>query len=324
MGKLNKLLSRLGLNGFLVGILASIGLAAVFPEFGSANSGFPWKPIIQVGIGLLFFLYGLKLDPVQLRSGLSNWKLHLLIQATTFLVFPIIIFSTLYLFPNLDPNLALGIRFLSALPSTVSASVVLVAIARGNVAATIFNASLSSLLGIVLTPLWMKLASVNSAAELDLAVAFQDLSFKVLVPVVLGVSLHKYIFPRLKNVLTRLKSVILILVFTTFSESFSQGAFNSFPIKNLITLFAGISGIVILAQVALYFSAFKLGFSKEDRITALFCGSTKSLVHGVAIGKVLFPSSSLLGLVLLPIMMYHLQQLILGSFLARRFEKNKP
>lgn len=328
MGKLNKLLSRLGLNGFLVGILASIGLAAVFPEFGSANSGFPWKPIIQVGIGLLFFLYGLKLDPAQLRSGLSNWKLHLLIQATTFLVFPIIIFSTLYLFPNLDPNLALGIRFLSALPSTVSASVVLVAIARGNVAATIFNASLSSLLGIVLTPLWMKLASVNSAAELDLAVAFQDLSFKVLVPVVLGVSLHKYIFPRLKNVLTRLKfldqSVILILVFTTFSESFSQGAFNSFPIKNLITLFAGISGIVILAQVALYFSAFKLGFSKEDRITALFCGSTKSLVHGVAIGKVLFPSSSLLGLVLLPIMMYHLQQLILGSLLARRFEKNKP
>jgi sodium/bile acid cotransporter 7 len=67
-----------------------------------------------------------------------------------------------------------------------------------------------------------------------------------------------------------------------------------------------------------------LSFSREDQIAALFCGSTKSLVHGVAMGKVLFPSSAILGLVLLPVMLYHLQQLILGSILAKYFEKKKP
>jgi solute carrier family 10 (sodium/bile acid cotransporter), member 7 len=67
-----------------------------------------------------------------------------------------------------------------------------------------------------------------------------------------------------------------------------------------------------------------LSFPKEDQLVALFCGSTKSLVHGVAMGKVLFPSAALLGLVLLPVMLYHLQQLILGSILAKYFEKKKP
>ncbi len=326
--KLASLLARVGLNGFLLGIFAAIGMAALLPEFGSSESNIPWKPFIQVGIALLFFFYGLKLDPNQLRSGLSNWKLHALVQLTTFLGFPLLVMALVSFFPGLDPNFALGVSYLGALPSTVSASVVLVSIAGGNVAAAIFNASISSLLGVVLTPLWMRLAGGEVAGELDLWASIVDLSFKVVLPVLLGLFLHRSLFPKIKPYLNRLKyldqTVILSIVFTTFSESFSQKLFASFSWMSLGGLALFMLSILLLVVGILFILVRVLAFSQEDRIAALFCGSTKSLVHGVAIGKVLFPSSAILGLVLLPVMLYHLQQLILGSILAKYFEKKKP
>jgi solute carrier family 10 (sodium/bile acid cotransporter), member 7 len=329
MGKLASLLSRVGLNGFLLGIFLAIGLAALVPELGSQQSSFPWKPFIQVGIAVLFFLYGLKLDPAQLRAGLSNWKLHLLVQAATFLIFPLVVMGILGLSSGLNPEFVLGVSYLSALPSTVSASVVLVALAGGNVAAAIFNASISSLLGLFLTPIWLRLVAGGAAGELDVWSSFGELSLQVLFPVVLGIGLHAWLFPKLQPYLSKLKyidqSVILIIVFTTFAESFSQQLFSSFSWGSL-GLLSGLMGcLLLLALGLLYGLSSLLGFSRGDQITTLFCGSTKSLVHGVAMGKVLFPNAAVLGLVLLPVMVYHLQQLIVGSILARYFEKkNNP
>jgi len=326
--KLSASLARVGLNGFLLGIFVAIGLAAILPELGSTESTIPWKPFIQVGIALLFFFYGLKLDPGQLRSGLSNWRLHVLIQATTFLGFPLLVFSLVQFVPGLDPNFALGISYLGALPSTVSAAVVLVSISGGNVPAAIFNASISSLLGVVMTPFWMGIAGGEVAGELDLWASIVDLSIKVVLPVILGLVMHRYLFPKIKPYLNRLKyldqTVILSIVFTTFSESFSQRLFTSFSWVSLGGLALVMLFILLLVVGILYLLVRSLSFSKEDQIAAIFCGSTKSLVHGVAIGKVLFPSAAIFGLVLLPVMLYHLQQLILGSLLARRYEKNKP
>jgi sodium/bile acid cotransporter 7 len=326
--KLASLLTRVGLNGFLLGIFAVIGLAALVPEIGASDSNLPWKPVIQIGIALLFFFYGLKLDPSQLKLGLSNWKLHALVQLTTFLGFPLLVMGLLLLYPRLDPNFALGITYLGALPSTVSASVVLVSIAGGNVAAAIFNASISSLFGVFFTPLWMRLAGGELAGELDLSASILDLSFKVVLPVLLGLVLHRYLFPKIKPYLNRLKyldqTVILSIVFTTFSESFSQKIFASFSWMSLGGLALFMLCILLLVFGVLFGLVRLLSFSREDQIAALFCGSTKSLVHGVAMGKVLFPSAAILGLVLLPVMLYHLQQLILGSVLAKYYEKKKP
>jgi len=327
-GKLSASLARVGLNGFLLGIFVAIGLAAILPELGSMESNIPWKPFIQVGIALLFFFYGLKLDPAQLRAGLSNWRLHVLIQVTTFLGFPLLVFALVNFVPGLDPNFALGISYLGALPSTVSAAVVLVSISGGNVPAAIFNASVSSLLGVVMTPFWMRVAGGDVAGELDFWASIVDLSIKVVLPVILGLVMHRYLLPKIKPYLNRLKyldqTVILSIVFTTFSESFSQRLFDSFSWLSLGGLALGMLVILLLVVGILFLIVRAMSFSKEDRIAAVFCGSTKSLVHGVAIGKVLFPSAAIFGLVLLPVMLYHLQQLILGSFLARYYEKNKP
>jgi len=321
--KLTQTLSKVGINGFLLGLFLAIALASLFPEFGSEQSGLPWKPVINVGIALVFFFYGVKLDPIQLKKGLSNWKLHVLIQSCTFLFFPIIVFFLIKYIPWIDEDFKLGISYLSVLPSTVSASVVMVSIANGNIAGAIFNASVSSLLGVIFTPAWMGFLSEGVEGEINFWSSLGDLSLKVLLPVFLGVFSHGLIYPKLKKVLPKLKfidqSVIMMIVFTSFSESFAQKIFSSYSILTLSGIAAWMLLIFVGVMGMIYGLSLWLRFSLEDRITALFCGSKKSLVHGVVIGKVIFPDPAVLGLVLLPVMLYHIQQLIFGSMLAGYF-----
>jgi solute carrier family 10 (sodium/bile acid cotransporter), member 7 len=320
-------LEKVGINGFLLGLFVAIFLGYLFPSVGSSESAFPWKPMIDCGIAMVFFLYGVKLDPLQIKSGLKNWRLHLLIQGATFLLFPILVFLLLKVLPWIDKEFILGITYLSALPSTVSASVVMVSIAKGNIPAAIFNASISSLLGVIFTPLWMGALAGTTGAEIDFLPTLGELSFKVVLPVILGVLLHGTLFPKLKNHLSRLKyidqTVIMMIVFTSFAQAFSQEVFSPYEAATLLKIAGIMLGILILAVFAIWGTTALLKFEVKDRITALFSGSTKSLVHGVVIGKVIFPDPSVLGLVLLPVMLYHIQQLILGSMLAGYFGRNK-
>ena len=325
--KLIQTLQRVGINGFLLGLFIAIGLAAIFPEVGSVDSGLPWKPFINTGIAFVFFFYGVKLDPLQLRTGLSNWRLHLLIQVSTFLIFPTMVYFLLQFMPWVDPDFRLGITYLSALPSTVSASVVMVSIAGGNLPAAIFNASISSLLGVVLTPAWMGLLGGGGAGEIDFWSTLGELTLKVILPVMLGILAHGWLFPKIKSMLPKLKyvdqAVIMTIVFTSFAESFAKRLFSAYQLSTLGTIAISVLAIFILIWLLLNVISKLLKFSIEDRITTLFCGSKKSLVHAVVIGKVLFPDAAVLGLVLLPVMLYHIQQLILGSILAGYFGRRK-
>lgn len=326
--KLVATLNRVGINGFLLGLFFAIGMAAIFPEVGSSDSGLPWKPIINFGIAFVFFFYGVKLDPKQLKAGLSNWRLHLLIQLSTFLIFPVIVLVLLQFMPWVDPDFQLGITYLSALPSTVSASVVMVSIAGGNLPAAIFNASISSLLGVILTPAWMGILGGGESGEIDFWSTLGELTLKVILPVVFGILAHGSLYPKLKAHLPRLKyvdqTVIMIIVFTSFAESFAQRLFAAYQLSTLLTIAGTMLGIFSLIWLILELISKILKFSIQDRITTLFCGSKKSLVHGVVIGKVIFPDAAVLGLVLLPVMLYHIQQLILGSVLAGYFGRRTP
>lgn len=324
--KLLRILTKVGINGFLLGIFAAILLGFIFPDFGSSESIVPWKPIINIGIALVFFFYGVKLDPDQLKKGLKNWKLHLLIQSSTFLIFPGLVYLILWFFPFINQDFKLGITYLSVLPSTVSASIVMVSIAKGNIPGAIFNASISSLLGVIITPAWMGFLGNSSNFEIDFLSTFGELSIKVLLPVMLGAALHRWIYPPIQNRIGSLKyldqTVIMTIVFTSFAQSFSQHVFDPYKVSTLLEVSLTMLVIFFISWGAIEMICRILKFSKEDRITALFCGSKKSLVQGVVIGKVIFPDPAILGLILLPVMLYHIQQLIAGSILATWLGKN--
>jgi len=303
-------------------------LAYFLPQLGMIKEPVSLEQIANAGVSLIFFFYGLRLSVEKLKSGLANWKMHIVVQLTTFLFFPLIVLAVRPLFVNNGFELLwLGVFFLAALPSTVSSSVVMVSIAKGNIPAAIFNASISSLIGVVVTPFWVGLFIASATGSFDISEIVLKLVLQVLLPVIIGISLNSRFGAIAEKYKKQLKyfdqAIILTIIYTSFCKSFSEHLFAGFTALELVGL--------ALAMMVLFFSVFFcvgllsrwFGFSDEDRITVLFCGSKKSLVHGTVMSKVLFQHSSITGIVLLPLMLYHALQLIAASVIAQRMARRK-
>jgi len=324
MGKIKSTLAKVGINGFFFALIFMVVLAYLFPQFGEEGGILPLGEVTDIGVFLIFFFYGVKLSPAQLRLGLSNYKLHLLIQASTFIIFPVVIIVAHVLFgSNDDPYLWLGVFYLAALPSTVSSSVVMVSIAGGNLPAAIFNASVSSLIGILITPMWMSVFMDVTGGGSDLSSTIGKLSVQILIPVILGFLFHKrlgeFVLRNQKKLKYFDQVIILLIVYTAFAESFAKELFAGNSFWDFMAIGGAMLLLFIFMMAVMWFISTKLGFPLPDTITVLFCGSKKSLVQGAVMGKVLFPDPLIFGMVLLPLMMYHSLQLLLGSAIAERF-----
>lgn len=323
--------ARLRPDSFLLLLGAAILLAFLTPRIGAAEGAFSLRRLADYGVLAIFFFYGVGMSPAALRKGLSNWRLHLLVHLTTFLFFPLIVFAASKGFQAetaAEPTrlLWLGTFYVAALPSTVSSSVVMVSIARGNVPAAMFNASVSGLLGVFLTPLWMSLFRENQGTELSLLVSIRELMLIVVLPVGLGMCLNR----RFGEWTTRYRKplrcfdqgVVLLIVYTSFSTSFAMKAFDGFGVWPLTLLCGGMAALFFVVYLVSGLCCRLSRFNREDTITVRFCGSKKSLMHGMAMSKVLLTGSdgdAVSGVVLLPIMLYHALQLLFVSVFAQRF-----
>ncbi len=319
--QLTHTLSKVGLNTFFFLMIGAIFLAWLYPPIGVAGSPLHLPAIAGFGVSVIFFFYGAKLSPESLLHGLKKWRLHLVVQLSTFVLFPLTIMAARSLFSDyFSTTLGIGIFYLAALPSTVSSSVVMVSIARGNIAAAIFNASISSILGIFITPLWMSSVLAKSQPGFDITHTILQLCFQVLLPVVAGLLLHHKLAHWLSGYKNTLRSfdqlIILLIVYTSFCESFSGDQFKSFSISEIIILGAMMLTLFLVVFALMNQISVWMGFKREERITVIFCGSKKSLVQGVVMGKVLFTDPAILGVVLLPLMLYHALQLMAGSTIA--------
>jgi sodium/bile acid cotransporter 7 len=316
------------LDKFVLAIITAIVLAYLFPQLGSDSSSIPIDQIASVGISLIFFFYGLKLSPEQIKTGLKNWKLHLLVQLSTFLLFPLIIIA-FHPFINSEngQTIWLAFLFLAALPSTVSSSVVMVSIARGNIPAAIFNASISGLIGIVITPLWMGLFLKNTTTDFNLGAVYIKLITEILLPVAVGIVLQRYwgkVARRNSRYLTFFdKSVILLIIYKSFSKSFESNVFKTVDVADLVLISVVVFGLFWVVYLLTGKMARLLKFNTEDAITAKFCGTKKSLVHGTVFSKILFQNSTSTGIILLPLMIFHAMQIFIISIIATRLGKRK-
>jgi sodium/bile acid cotransporter 7 len=311
---------------FLLGMIFATFLAWAFPHPGASGGWMHPEFVTKAGVALIFFLHGLMLSFAALRAGALNWRLHLLVQCCTFLLFPLIGLALNAAFSGrIAFELALGLFFLCVLPSTVSSSVAMTATARGNVAGAVFNATLSSLIGIVLTPLWITWAMKTTGEAQPIMPVILDLLRWLVLPLAMGQALRPWLGTWALRHKQRLGVVdrlaILLLVYTSFCDSFKQGVWSGNGAGQLVILSlvcAALFGFVMLLTAA---ATRALGFNREDRIAAMFCGSKKTLASGIPMAKLIFGAHPGLGLILLPIMIYHPLQLIICGLLAQRWGK---
>lgn len=447
------MLKRFGLDGFILSLFGAIFLAWLYPDFGARDGVFSLSTAANVGVSLIFFFYGLRLNWEKIRSGLANVKTHLVVMASTFLLFPLLILATMSVcgtFPtradvaaleakasgpgggfaaiaevggtgeagevrengevgesaqavlnsesganeevgestqnaqnseseasggtdesaqngrnseneasgetdesaqngqnsengasggtdeptstlqNADRRVVstgiwLGIFFLAALPSTVSSSVVMTNIARGNVPAAIFDASFSTLLGVFVTPLWMRIFVDAETGGRGFGVVLLSLTAQAILPIILGVLANRRWGEFSRRNEKRLRkfdqATIVLIVYTSFCNSFAEKMFDGLSGGTLLGLSLGMVALFFVVFGIVYVVCRALRFSREDAVATLFCGSKKSLVHGVATSRVILSAPNMAGILILPTMIYHALQLIIVSVIAQRFAK---
>lgn len=305
---------------FTLMLLGTVLLASLLPATGSFE-GF-MHLASNTAIGLLFFLHGARLSRDAALSGFKQPRLHLLTLCCTFVLFPLFGLALQALFPGLlTPELWMGVLFVCTLSSTVQSSIAFTSIARGNVPAAICGATASNLLGIVITPILVTLL-LHRHHDGGGIEQVTGILLQLLLPFVLGNVLRPWIGDwvlRNKGLLAVVdRGGILLAVYAAFSAAVVQGVWHLFPPLQLALLV--LVNAVLLGGVLMIttFGSRALGFSREDEIVLVFCGSKKSLASGIPMASVLFSSTGV-GIVLLPIMVFHQMQLMLCAVLARRY-----
>jgi sodium/bile acid cotransporter 7 len=314
-------LSAIKLDHFTIALVATVALASLLP----ARGGFVavTDTVGYASIVLLFFLHGANLSHRAVIASLAQWRLHLAIFSSTFLLFPLVGLMLAPLSGKLiDPSLYLGILFLCCLPSTVQSSIAFTSIARGNVPAAICSASASNLLGIVLTPLLTGLLlSRHGGVTLD---AWTSIVGSILLPFVVGQLLQRWIgasLDRHRHLLGLVdRGSVLIMVYAAFGKAVTQGIWHTISLDQLAILIILCIAILVLVMLVMRSVSRWLGFSRADEAAVVFCGSKKSLITGVPMASILF-SGPMVGAIVLPLMTFHQIQLIVCAFFARAYQR---
>ncbi len=309
-------------DSYTLALIGTVVLASVFPASGEAARVLDVVSVIA--IALLFFLHGARLPREAIIAGLVNWRLHGVVLLATFALFPLLAYMSQPLLSAwLAPQLALGMLFLCTTPSTVQSSIAFTSMARGNVPAAVCSASASNLVGVFATPLLVAmLLSTRGDAGSPLH-AIGSIVMQILLPFIVGHLLR----PWLKDLLNRNvklmaytdRGTVLLIIYVAFSASVVEGLWRQVPVP---ALFAALIVVSLLLAVVLMITTLAsrlLGFAIEDEIVIVFCGSKKSLATGLLMAKTVFAGNPALGVIVLPLMLYHQIQLMVCAVIAQRY-----
>lgn len=310
------------LDPFLLFLIGSVIAASILPCRGEGAVAFGF--LTNAAITLLFFLHGAKLSREAIVAGIGHWRLHLLVAASTFVLFPILGLLVRSIGKGwIDPGMTAGVLFLCLLPSTVQSSIAFTSIARGNVPAAVCSATLSNLSGIFITPLlvgmFMGARAVGGGVNLH---SIESIALQLLLPFIAG-HLSR---PLTAKVLARYKPIvnvvdrgsILLVVYTAFSAAVVEGLWRRLSAGDIALVLVLDAVVLAIALVCTTLAARSLGFSREDEIAIVFCGSKKSLASGVPMAGVLFPAAAV-GPIIVPLMLFHQMQLMVCAVMARRY-----
>lgn len=321
-----KMLKLLALDRFTILLVAMVLLASFLPISGQAAAIF--GKVTTIAIAVLFFLHGAKLSREAVVEGILHWKLHALVFAITFIVFPVLgLMAKPVLEPLLGQQLYWGFLFMCFLPSTVQSSIAFTSVAKGNVAAAVCSASFSNLIGMFITPILVSLFIFGqSKHNYDPTSSIIEITLLLLVPFILGQVLRPYVFPLMQKMPKIVKvfdqGSILMVVYGAFSGAVVAGLWHQVSLTTLIYLVLACSVLLTaIMLLALYIPKW-LDFSQADQISIFFCGSKKTLASGVPMAQILFIGQPL-GMIVLPIMIFHQIQLMVCGVIANYWSKQQ-
>ncbi|HMP56209.1 MAG TPA: bile acid:sodium symporter family protein [Novosphingobium sp.] len=298
-------------------ILAAMLLASLLPASGTL------RPVVQgvadVAVFVLFGLYGLKLARADVRAGLANLRLLMPLALWVFGAMALAGWGLWQAFSGvLPPLLALGFLYLGVLPSTVQSATVYTSQAGGNVAMSVIAAALLNLLGVVVSAPLFALMAGTAGGGLH-AATFLKVATMMLLPFVLGQAFQGraggWVKANRPTVTFLERGTIALAVYVSFSGAVSEGVWQRIDAASWGWLGLGCAGLLVLGYGGSWLLGGILGLSRADRIAMVFAGAQKSVAMGAPLASVMFKPAAA-GLILLPLVVYHLAQMIVAAPIA--------
>ncbi|MXO85163.1 bile acid:sodium symporter [Altererythrobacter aurantiacus] len=297
----------------------AIVLAAVFPAAGS------WRSIASdvssVAIFLLFFLNGIRITREELWRGTLNWRFLLPLVLWTFLVMGCIgLLASKLTLHILPATLSVGFLFLGVLPSTVQSATSYSMIAGGNGALSVVSAAILSVVGIFASaPLFLLFGGDESGA------VGLDAVTKIVVILILPLLLGLIVQPLLRTVVMKRahlaswadRFVIAIAVYVALSGAVEQGLWQRVSLADWAIILAITAVLLTIAHAGAWWLAGCLQQPRKDRISFMFAGAQKSAAIGAPLAAIMF-EPDIAGFVIVPLLLYHLLQLVVAAPIAAR------
>ena len=313
-------LARFGFDRYMLLLVLTVALATVLPARGAVATVL--SHVTYWVIALLFFLYGAKLTTATIVAGLANWRLQLSVLALTFVLFPVLALALKPLSLIWLPTaIGVGFLYIGCMPSTVQSSIAFTAVSEGNVAGAVCAASISNLIGVVLSPLlFAALIPQGTGYGID-----PSAIWKIVQQILLPFALGQVCRPLLAGWLARYRKAttvvdrgsILLIVYAAFSAGVVNGIWQVISASSLMVLVA-LCGILLAAVMgAAVGMARATGMDHADLMALLYCGSTKSLATGLPMAGILFAGQDI-SLIILPLMLFHLLQLGVCAIISQR------
>jgi len=300
-------------------LVAVILLATFLPVTGEARPAA--QAVSNTAIFVLFLLNGLRLPRDEVLRGIGNVRFLVPLVLWCFGAMALAGWGTsIALAGLLPPAVALGFLYLGTLPSTVQSATAYCSLAGGNVASSVVAAALLNLTGVFITaPLFTAMAG-GAGAGFDFD-GLARVGMILLLPFTIGQVAQRWagqwVSDHRRTAMWMDRISIAIAVYVAFSGAVEQGLWEMLDTADWTILLAAVLLLLGFAFGGAWLLGGVLALPRGDRIAMLFSGAQKSTAMGAPLATVLFPPA-IAGIVLLPLLIYHLLQLVFSAPIASR------
>ena len=319
-------------HDFILWLLFGVLIAILYPTAGAKGGLFHSDLTTQIGVWIIFFFQGLSLPTSELKCGYKPKRLHVFVLSWNYLLFPAVMMLLLLPFNFfLFSELRLGFYLLAILPTTVSSAVLFTALSGGHTSNAIFATIFSNLLSILLVPtVALTYLAAGTDASVPLAPLFTKLLILLALPLIAGQVIRKFLSDMSVAVSKHTKAlcnwIIIFIVHCAFAESVSSGFLGQLSATSILTVISSTVFVLLVVSRLVWWSAALIKPTREQRITAFFCASQKSLATGLPLITSIMVAAPWLGdvaAVLIPLLCYHPAQLVLAGFISDKWAQQK-
>ncbi|KAE8154732.1 putative sodium bile acid cotransporter [Aspergillus avenaceus] len=347
----------------LIGIGAVCVLAYYFPDVAKHGGAIRSEYSILYGaMALIFLISGLSIPRQKLLLHFLNWRLHILVQAFSFLFIPALILAVVHIILAgdsdgvIDRAVLAGYVLTACIPTTIASNVVMTRSAGGDDAAALVEVLIANFLGPFITAAWT-VTLLPQSAEFepwrdsggDLSDMYRDvfkqLGLSVLLPLVVG-QLVRWTWPdKTAHVLqkyhiSKIGTVcLLLLVWSTFSSCFATGALQTLSTQSIIfTVCFNVALYIFLTVICFYLCrppeilrSSRYGkhvfqrIPAEETIAVCFCGPAKSTALGIPLLYAMWTPVDLYlkAKTSVPVLLYTTEQICIAHFFVHVFKRWK-